>query len=162
GDVSAADWNELLRVLEQLQAAQQPAAAQPSPNQKPFELTQLVGWLSSPDFTGGQVDFFIRGETRYTSAEYADGARLDVLGPDGSQWASHPIDVDVLTQWLEGGDEPDPIAFDEPSDLKRALMNAQQQEVARACARVVRGRLWRSDGAHLGVRHVAFFAPPAF
>lgn len=136
------------------------AAALPS---SPFVLTQLSGWLD-PDLHSEHGDagyrFQIEGQVRYNTAEYQDGARFDVLGPDGSQLATLFLSGDEVEAWFEKQTDIDAHLKDVSFDLRWALDRVGRASRKKSQARSIRGRFWRTDGEPLGVRQFALLAPP--
>lgn len=138
-----------------------PAPVDPAvPTKTPeFELTQLTGWM----FKGDDVfTFSVEGRTRFPdeAVQYGTWARLDVLGPDGSQLLTSYVSRDELGNWLfgDGGDVGN-VSVTPTVELRRALANPPPHQKETAS---VHGRLWFDDGRTFGSRTVAVFVPPSF
>jgi hypothetical protein len=129
------------------------------PKAPEFELTQLTGWMSKRDDI---FAFSVEGRTRFPdeAVQYGTWARLDVLGPDGSQLLTSYVSRDELGNWLfdDGGDVGD-VSVTPTVELRRALANPPPHQKQTAS---VHGRLWFDDGRTFGSRTVAVFVPPSF
>ncbi|BEV12062.1 hypothetical protein ATDW_25580 [Asticcacaulis sp. DW145] len=139
---------------------------------KPFELTQLVGWLGPKEAVTNSEDekeiypFLVTGRTRYPcdTVEYAPWARLDVFGPNGAQLLTHYVDVATLALWLDD-DNADRVTIEEPiavtpsRELLTVLKDRENWDEPQVNV-TVRGKLWRSDGQPFGSRAIVVYAPP--
>ncbi|MDR7099361.1 hypothetical protein J2X04_001708 [Lysobacter niabensis] len=174
------DWRTILDILlgkqtktaagttqapsDETNASQSPPSS-PPPSSAPavpvsFETTQLMGWLSKTT-SEAEFDFQVSGFTKHPDNDviFGENARLDVLGPDGSQLLTVHIDGGLLADWMAW--EPDQefaLPASRAHDLRVALSNASK---TRKHLATVSGRLWFSDGRPFGVRNVAVYAGPA-
>jgi len=158
-ELPAKDWEELLKFLDTFRELKAKEGTTAPETDVPFELTQLSGWLDQA--VSQRIVFTVQGWMRNRFSEFGEEARLDVLGPDGSHLAVHYLNGDELEEWF--AETISPLAkISEPGDLPRALIDQNQHADQKDRARVVRGRLWRSDGKPVGVRQLAIYVPPRF
>ena len=185
------EWNDFLQKIQHnapappASSSAPPSTTQPASAAPSYELTQLFGWLNTngtpidnpcsidmgPDGTllnkAYVYEIRIGGTVRFApeAAEYADGARLDIFGPDGSQLLTKLLDVATLAGLLDTDPENtgvSPICVDSSTDtdLVRALERINHSEARKLVT--VKGRLWFSDGRAFEKRQLAIFSPPAF
>ncbi|MFT3669662.1 MAG: hypothetical protein QM795_14040 [Pseudoxanthomonas sp.] len=133
----------------------------PSPDQPgPFETTQLMGWLYETQ-NSAEYAFQVSGFTKQpdNAVVFGQHARLDVLGPDGSQLLSVHVDGALLSDWMAWEFENEfPLPATRARELRVALSNTS---TPRKSLPTAGGRLWFSDGRPFGVRNIAVYAGPA-
>lgn len=177
--ISKSDWDAFVERLKGIVAPPEPvdaagaaaAPAQPAPpavgpeptpsaSPTPFQITQLLGWLSEDEET---YSFEIDGVCRFPSdgVEYGPWGRFDVLGPDGSQLLTHYIPVEALKDWLGGeGGKALEVPVSAVDELRAALIRREIKEDTGVEHIQVRGRLWFSDGRPFGTRNIGVYLPP--
>lgn len=140
--------------------AHPPAAPQEAGPEPDLLLAQLTGWMSKTD---SSFEFQIEGRVRFAddNVHYGTWARLDVIGPDGSQLLTSYIDGGRITEWLfdDGDKDVGDVAVTPTSELRRALAEPPPQDKRTAS---VNGRLWFGNGKPFSARTVAVFVPPRF
>ena len=137
-----------------------PAAADPAPPLQPFELTQLMGWLTTDGDANAPYGFDIEGVCRFpdNAVQYGTWARLDVFGPDGSQLLTHSVGRATLVDWLyDTGYLGLEVKVALTSELRSALANPKA--IAQTSTKAS-GRFWLSDGQPVGIRTIAIYVKP--
>jgi hypothetical protein len=162
--VTEDDWKTFIDKVKEASPADTPKdTAATKEVVAPFELTQLLGWLTKND--KGEYGFRIDGLTRYEddAVEYDDGARLDILGPDGSQLITQLVSELDLRDWLVGnGKKGFSVNVRPANDLRRAFERQSFRDDNAKFSHSIRGRFWFSDGSAFGIRTVAIYVPPDF
>jgi len=136
------------------------------PNESPALVTQLTGWLEvDTKEHASNFRFTLKGNTHNDIAngesELSAEARFDVFGPDGSLLLTIKVPkADLLDTWLAEGVEPH-VKDDTHSDLAAILPDFVRHTREQGRSRLVRGRVWLSDGSSVGGRTLAIFAPPS-
>lgn len=168
-EVDSKNWDDFLHKLQTSGTsaggpAPAPATAPPAPlPAAPFMLTQLMGWLTKRSDNAGRVEygFSLEGMCRFpdNAVQYGAWARLDVLGPDGSQLLTRRITSNMLAVWLYGNGSDDLLVEISPTRELRAALATP--ETPRQDVSTVSGRLWFSDGRPFGIRTLAVYVKPA-